>query len=78
MRSSTTGTPIARSSSIITNSTKSSKIEQRGVFDAYQQELRSWAGQNHDDLVTHVHEWRRNELAEASPAADDVPFHADA
>ncbi len=47
----------------------------KGVFDTYQRELRHWAGDNRDALVTHVHEWRRNQLAEALPAADDVPFH---
>jgi uncharacterized membrane protein YphA (DoxX/SURF4 family) len=56
---------------------KTQQAQAKETFDTYQQKLRGWAGANHDALVTHVHEWRRNKLAEVAPTAADVPFQKD-
>ena len=56
---------------------KKQQAQAKEAFDTYQQKLRDWASANHDALVTHVHEWRRNRTAEAAPTADDVPFQKD-
>ncbi len=46
----------------------------KGVLGAYQRQLRRWASENKDALETHVHEWRRKELAQDSPAGAEVPY----
>ncbi len=44
------------------------------VTKDYQQQVRSWAGARRDDLINHVHQWRRQHAQGKSPEAAEVPF----
>ncbi|MGD9723414.1 MAG: hypothetical protein AB7O59_18870 [Pirellulales bacterium] len=48
--------------------------ESKTILGAQLRQLRSWANDQKEALATHVHEWRRKEIAKARPAATDVPF----
>jgi len=44
------------------------------ISGQYQGRARSWSGRNKDDLVNHVHQWRRQEASGRAPDAKEVPF----
>jgi uncharacterized membrane protein YphA (DoxX/SURF4 family) len=46
----------------------------RAVVNQYQQELRGWAAGYKDDLLRHVHDWRRMVAAKQAVSSDEVPF----